>query len=321
MQKNSNSMVIKWDIALQVLYYTVEYMKGADNGMADAMSRLCINHIAEPVQLLSAIHLLSDLSGDHLEALHMCHNSSVGHGGVDRTVGFFQRLDFTWPAMRRDTKQFIQTCPLSQKLNTRKVITNTIKFTTSTYEPWQILDMDFIGPYPTGEYVHVIIDTATRWIEISLWPDATANSASLAFLNHIGRYSTPRQIRSNRGSHFANSLIKEFLEFTGTPHNLTLAYSKVSKEVNRHPRALIFDFPDINQLARRLPFLMRISNTTKNTVTGIASAQLLFGNVIDLDEGILLPRTERPKFASLTDASAEMIKTQDELCRDRKSVV
>jgi transposase InsO family protein len=153
--------------------------------------------------------------------------------------------------------------------------------------------MDFIGLYPTGEYVHVIIDTATRWVEVSLWPDATANSAALALLNQIGRYGTPRRIRSDRGSHFANSLIKEFLELTGTPHNLTLAYSKegiaiverANKEVNRHLRALIFDFPDVNQLARRLPFVMRILNSTKNAVIGIAPAQLLFGNVIDLDEG------------------------------------
>jgi hypothetical protein len=146
-----------------------------------------------------------------------------------------------------------------------------MKFTTSTYEPWQVLNMDFIGPYPTGEYVHVII-------EISLWPDAYVNSAALALLNQIDRYGTPRQIRSDRGSHFANSLIKEFLELTGT---------------------LIFDFPDVNQLARRLPFVMRILNTAKNAVTGIAPAQLLFGNVIDLDEGIFFPCTERPQYASI----------------------
>ena len=183
--------------------------------------------------------------------------------------------------------------------------------------------MDFIGPYPSGEYVHVIIDTATRWVEISLWPDATANSAALALLNHIGRYGTPRQIRSDRGSHFANHLIKEFLELVGTPHNLTLAYSseenaiveRANKEINRHLRALIFDFPEVKQLARRLPFVMRILNTTKNAVTGLAPAQLLFGNVIDLDEGILLPRSERPQFQSLLDATNDMIQTQDELCQ------
>ena len=176
--------------------------------------------------------------------------------------------------------------------------------------------MDFIGPYPTGEYVHVIV-------EISLWPDATASSASLALLNHIGRYGTPRQIRSDRGSHFANKIIQEFLILVGTPHNLTLAYSseenaiveRANKEINRHLKALIFDFPEVKELARRLPFVMRILNTTKNSVTGIAPAQLLFGNTIDLDEGILLPRSERPTFATLTDATTDMINTQDELCQ------
>ena len=323
MQKNTNSMVIRWDIALQELDYELKYIKGTDNEMADAMSRLCVNHIEEPQLLVAAIETLSQLTGDQLEALHLCHNSTVGHGGVDRTIQYLQRLDITWPAMRRDTKRFIKTCPLCQKMDSKKIVTNTVKFTTSTYEPWQVLNMDFIGPYPSGEYVHVIIDTATRWVEISLWPDATANSAALALLNHIGRYGTPRQIRSDRGSHFANHLIKEFLELVGTPHNLTLAYSseenaiveRANKEINRHLRALIFDFPEVKQLARRLPFVMRILNTTKNAVTGLAPAQLLFGNVIDLDEGILLPRSERPQFQSLLDATNDMIQTQDELCQ------
>ena len=322
MQKNTNSMVIRWSIALQELDYEVHFIKGTENELADAMSRLCVNHIEEPVHMLAAIDVLSTVSGDQLEALNMCHNSTVGHGGVDRTIHYLQRLGHTWTSMRRDTKQFIRTCPLCQKMDTTKFKTGTVKFTTSTYEPWQVLNMDFVGPYPTGEYVHVIIDTATRWVELSLWPDATAQSAALALLNHIGRYGTPRQIRSDRGSHFANEVIKDFLELVGTPHNLTLAYSseenaiveRVNREVNRHMRGLIFDFPDVKQLARRLPFVMRILNTTKNIITGIAPAQLIFGNVIDLDEGILLPRSERPLFESLSDASADMIRTQDELC-------
>ena len=32
-------------------------------------------------------------------------------------------------------------------------------------------------------------------------------------------------VRLDRGSHFANDLIKEFIDLTGTPHNLTLGYS------------------------------------------------------------------------------------------------
>ena len=71
----------------------------------------------------------------------------------------------------------------------------------------------------------VIIDTFTRWIELYPSEDATAKSALEGLLQHFGRYGCPRLIRSDRGPHFANELIKGFLKATGVPHNLTLAYS------------------------------------------------------------------------------------------------
>ena len=86
--------------------------------------------------------------------------------------------------------------------------------------------------------------------------DATAQSASECFLAHFGRFGSPNMIRSDRGSHFANDLIKEFLDLTGMPHNLTFAYSsqenaiveRVNKEVNRHLRGLVFDTPFFEHL-------------------------------------------------------------------------
>ena len=44
-------------------------------------------------------------------------------------------------------------------------------------------------------------------------------------------FGSPNMIRSDRGSHFANEMIKEFLDLCGTPHNLTLAYSKQENEI------------------------------------------------------------------------------------------
>ena len=222
-------MVIRWDIAIQELDFTLRFIKGKDNEIADSMSRLCTNLIKDVELMQAAIHILSDVTGDQLEGLQMCHNSKVGHGGVDRTIGYLKRLGYFWPSMRRDTKQFIKTCPCCQKLDASKKALSTIKFTTSTYEPWTALNMDFIGPYSTGEYVHVIIDTATRWTELTLCKDATASSAALALLNHLGRYGVPQHIRSDRGPHFANAIIKEFLALTGTQLRHTLAYSSEEK--------------------------------------------------------------------------------------------
>jgi transposase InsO family protein len=122
-------------------------------------------------------------------------------------------------------------------------------FTTSRYYPVECLNMDYVGPYPDGGYIPVIIDTFTRWVELYHSPDATAESAAWSLLQHFGRYGATTQIQSDRGPHFVANVIKEFLKLIGAEHCLTMAYSKeeysiverANKEVNRHIRAYTFD--------------------------------------------------------------------------------
>ena len=51
-------------------------------------------------------------------------------------------------------------------------------FSTSTYTPMECLNIDFIGPFPDGGFVLVIIDTFTRWLELFHTKDASALSAA-----------------------------------------------------------------------------------------------------------------------------------------------
>ena len=82
----------------------------------------------------------------------------------------------------------------------------------------------------------------------------------------------------------------------GTELKHTLAYSseenaiveRANKEVNRHLRVMIFNEQDIHSLPKMLPCVMRIIKTTRNTGTGITPSELMYGKMIDLDEGILL---------------------------------
>ena len=74
------------------------------------------------------------------------------------------------------------------------------------------LNIDFVGPFPDKGYLMVVIDTFTRWVEIY-------HSKAVAALNlyeHFGRWGAPTQMRSDRGSHFANELIAEFISLVGT---------------------------------------------------------------------------------------------------------
>ena len=134
-------------------------------------------------------------------------------------------------------------------------------------------------------YILVIIDTFTRWTELFWCANADC---------HFG---SPNMIRSDRGSHFANDLIKDFLDLCGTPHNLTLAYSKeekaiverVNKEINRYLQGLVFDKQTLEGYAKSTPFVQRIINSSVNRRTKVAPAHLLFGNKLDLNRGILTP--------------------------------
>ena len=151
--------------------------------------------------------------------------------------------------MRQHVRYFIDHCPCCQKMSLLKIPIAAHAFTTSSYTPMECLNIDYIGPFPDGGYILVIVDAFTRWVELFPTVDATAASAAQALLQHFGRFGAPHQLRSDNGPHFIADLIREFLSLIGTEHCLTLAYSKqensiverYNKEINRHIRALTYD--------------------------------------------------------------------------------
>ena len=176
----------------------------------------------------------------------MCHNAFVGHNGVDRTLTRLFSLQQVWKNMKQHVRTFIQNCPCCQKLGATDPKINASHFATSNYAIFDTLNVAYIGLFPGKGYILVIIDTFTRWTELFWCANADAKSAADCLLSHFGRFGSPNMIRSDRGSHFANDLIKDFLDLCGTPHYLTLSYSKeenaiverVNKEVIKHLRLL-----------------------------------------------------------------------------------
>lgn len=86
--KSPNSMVTRWYVALQELDYTIEFVPGSQNTIADALSRLCPNLAelalpplpptgAEGHLLVSALEERVPPTALQLEALEMCHNARV----------------------------------------------------------------------------------------------------------------------------------------------------------------------------------------------------------------------------------------------------
>ena len=131
------------------------------------------------------------MTDEQRDALNMCHNKFVGHDGVKRTVEKLLKLPIDWEH---------------------------IYFILGTTH-FQVLNIDFIGPFHDSSHVLVIICAFTRWTELFWCTDNTAKSATDCLLQHFGRYGAPQMTRSDRGSHFANDLMKQFLVSTGIHHN------------------------------------------------------------------------------------------------------
>ena len=328
-----STMVNRWSMALQELDYTVSYITGPKNFLADALSRLCPNltqlvipdkhpQVEELDQVvLSALHEIAPVTDLQLEVIEMCHNSMVGHGGLSRTMLKLDSLDEEWLDMESHVRNFIRNCACCQKMSVIKIPVHIHKYTTSTYRPFDTVNIDYVGPYPDNGYVLVMICSFTRWTELYWCADNTAQSACECLLQFFGRFGAPSMIRSDRGGHFMNDIVREFLIRTGTPHNLTLAYSKqenaiverVNKEVNRHLRAFTFDTVDLNAYKLCLPFVQRIINSSVHASTGASPANLLFGNQLNLDRGILIKvpeETQLPTRASKVIADMLVIQGQ-----------
>jgi transposase InsO family protein len=326
---SSNSMVIRWFLALQELDFLLEHIAGVKNIIADALSRLCANYMKDlPKEFTSEDIYISALfhdfkiPDDKYELIARVHNSLAGHHGVDRTIKKLLASYPPWPYLRQHVKKFVASCPLCQKISAIKLSIHASPFTTSRYTPMECLNIDYVGPFPDGGYILVLIDCFTRWIELFAVDAATGTSSAWCLLQHFGRFGAPAQLRSDRGSHFVNSVIREFLMMVGTEHCLTLAYSKeenalverANKEVNRHLRAFTFDSNTLEDWRLSLPMVQRIMNATFSDRTKLSSSKILFGNALDLDRGIFSPVAEVSRINQpLSDYVLKLLAVQDNI--------
>ena len=303
--------------------YTIGNVPGKENDIADAMSRLCLNRVEKKSGLVSSLHVKQLTTNEQYVLIGSCHNATVGHGGVQRMLRNLKAKKKVWPGMKEAVKIFIKNCPCCPYLSV-KIPINSYTYTTSTYKPMEYLNIDFIGPFPDKGYVLVMIDKFTRFVELYATKDATAKAAYTALVEHVGRYGSPRYIRSDNGPHFANHVIDDFTKLAGTVHEKILAYSsehnsiveRMNKEVNRHIRAYTYHRSTTENYQEILPFVQRIFNTTINDRTKISPAQILYGKAINMDEGILIPRGEVNLIpGNITISCTNMIKIQSDLLR------
>ena len=99
------------------------------------------------------------------EVLDLAHQ---GHQGIVKTKSRL-REKVWWPGMDRDCEKFCRQCHgcqvVSQPNGPEPVVS-----TELPDGPWQHIALDFIGPFPTGEQILVIVDYYSRYFLVKVIP-------------------------------------------------------------------------------------------------------------------------------------------------------
>ena len=234
--------------------------------------------------------------------------------------------------MSRDVTDWIASCPLCQKyrLGGKEIIS--IPSPIASFQIFEELGIDFIGPLPRDDvgnaYICNCVCMTTHYCELFAVEAASAVIAAHCLLSVVARYGCFRSVRSDRGTHFVNEVITEFLRLFEIQQVLTLAerpqanaiVERNGAEVMRHLRVLVApkDLRSIWSVV--LPLAQRVINRTWKAAVGSSPHRLIHWAPTDLDHGLFSPIEDPKVIPPLTNDYAMHLQVAYERLLDETSM-
>ena len=189
--------VLRWKLYLQDKDFYLCHVPGKEvnQGVPDALSRLCENMMParqdkedrqQRAVTLSVLQPRQTIPEDKFRRIAKVQNSSVGHWGHALTKRRLNDLSVT----DRMITEFIRQCPCCQVMSRMHIQIKTHPFTCASYNPFEVLHLDHIGPLRAdvngSMFILVIIDAFSRWVELYPTKTTTAVETASCIFQHFG---------------------------------------------------------------------------------------------------------------------------------------
>jgi len=254
--KKLHGRLIRWSETMSAYNFRIHYVKGKENGRADALSRRPDYEEGSKVKPSDALlkvegdslvfnrtimmaerSISTPISAqDKLEALKLCHDDTLaGHPGVNKTLELLTR-DYSWKGMRADVEEYVGKCMVCQKARpSRHKPYGLLQPTPVPEYPWQTITWDFIVELPKSEdpltgtaydSILVICDRMTKY-SYFLPCNTTTNAKQLAYLfmrTVFAEHGMPKTIISDRGSTFTSQFLQTLMNQLGTKAKFSTAF-------------------------------------------------------------------------------------------------
>lgn len=242
----------------------IVHVKGTDNIVADAFSRLCTISMPTTVKLnlieeaqavdSELIELLEGTTSLKLQKVRYDDDVSlycdVSTGYVrpyvpialrNKIFVFFHGLShpsgrstlqlikqkFVWPSINKDVISWCRNCLSCQraKINKHNHLTpEKIVVPNGRFDHVHI-DIVIMPLHQNYRYCLTMIDRFTRWPEAIPLTNITAETVADAFWSHwVARFGTPKTITTDQGTQFESAMFKELARLVGSEHIHTTAF-------------------------------------------------------------------------------------------------
>ncbi|VDH96399.1 Hypothetical predicted protein, partial [Mytilus galloprovincialis] len=214
------------------------------------------------------------------QTLQLAHE---GHQGIVKTK-LRLREKVWWPGIDQDAENLVKSCRACQVVGPVPK-QEPIKRTQLPDGPWQDLCADLMGPFPTGEYVFVVLDYYSRWQEVAILKSVTTDKIIRSLDMMFSHHGIPISLKTDNGPQFTSKEFYNYLSENGVKHNRSTPYwPQANGEVERQNRTLLKAFRTANAENRdwrkEIPKFLLAYRSTPHSTTGKSPAELLFNRKI-----------------------------------------
>ncbi|XP_055527261.1 uncharacterized protein K02A2.6-like [Wyeomyia smithii] len=210
----------------------------------------------------------------------MCELAHEGHPGQSMMKRRLRERCW-WPGIDQTAVKICERCEgcqLVQSSNPPEPMTRR----ALPEKPWVDIAMDFLGPMPSGEYLLVVIDYYSRYIEIEIMTRITAQDTIKRLKRIFRTWGPPRTITLDNAKQFISTEFKEYCSTYRIHLNHTSPYwPQANGEVERQNRSLLKRMKIAHAIhddwKAELDNFLDLYNNTPHTITGKAPSELLQG--------------------------------------------
>ena len=176
--------------------------------------------------------------------LQQYHNSKVaGHMGETRTL-YRVKERYYWAGMRTDVRAWVRQCSDCARRKPPPRKKRSLLRQYGVGAPLERVALDVLGPLPVthngNQYVLVIGDYFSKWIEAYGIPNQQAETVADKFAEFVCRLGMPKELHSDQGSNFESRVFQETLKLLGINKTRTTAYNpKSDGMVERFNKTLV----------------------------------------------------------------------------------